>query len=130
MPRTCASWQRRDGSAITGILILPAALWQWPEGYDPAQLLVELESRLDEWAAEVRARFLKLTGGTRLARQAVGVRVVALATAGWNAAALTTTSAVLKPPDESRLRASDAWTGADEVASRILASLRVGGVRR
>lgn len=101
------------------------AIWQWPEGYDPTQLLVELESRLDDWADEVRARFLELTGGTRLARQAVGVRVIALATAGWNVEALTTTSAVLKPPGESRLKVSDAWAGADEVASRILVSLKV-----
>lgn len=101
------------------------ASWQWPEGYDPAQLLVELEARLDEWAREVRARFLELSGGTRLARQAVGVRAVALATAGWNAPTLGTTAAVLNPPDGPRPRASEAWAGADQVASGIIASLRV-----
>lgn len=101
------------------------ATWQWPQGYEPVQLMLDLENRLDHWATEVRGRFLELTGGSQLARNAVGLRAVALATAGWNATALGTTSAVLNPPDQPRFRASDAWAGADDVASRILASLKV-----
>jgi hypothetical protein len=101
------------------------AMWQWPEGYDPSQLMLGLESRLDEWAAEVRGQFLDLTGGTQLPRYAVGVRAVALVTTGWDAAGRRTTSAVLSPSNESRLAATDAWAGTDEVASRILASLNV-----
>ena len=101
------------------------ATWQWPEGYEPAQLMVELECRLDGWASEVKARFLELTGGSRLARQAIGVRAVALATAGWSAAKLGTAAAVLNPPDDSRPRASEAWAAADQVASGVIASLRV-----
>ena len=59
--------------------------WQWPEGYDPAELLVELETRLDQWAALVRERLLALIGGSTLAQQAIGIRAIALATAGRKA---------------------------------------------
>jgi hypothetical protein len=100
------------------------ASWKWP-GYDPAQLMVELESRLDRWACVVRTRFLELTGGTGLARQAVGVRAVALVALGRSPSGLETTAAVLNPPAENPPRASEAWAGVDEVASRISVSLRV-----
>jgi hypothetical protein len=101
------------------------ATWQWPEGYDPAQLMVELESRLDSWAADVRSRFLELTGGTRLARYAVGVRAVALVASGRSLSDLEKTAAVLNPRAEDVPAASEAWAGVDAVASRIIAALRV-----
>lgn len=101
------------------------AKWQWPEGYDPAQLMVELESRLDSWASEVRSRFIEFTGGPRLARHAVGLRAVALAASGRSPSSLDTTASVLRPQAENVPRASEAWAGVDEVASRIVAALKV-----
>jgi hypothetical protein len=101
------------------------AKWQWPEGYDPAQLMVELEARLDSWAAEVRRRFIELTGGARLARQAVGVRCVALAAAGRRLSELRSTAAVLNPPIDTSLPASEAWASVDAVAANIASSLKV-----
>jgi hypothetical protein len=100
------------------------ATWQWPEGYDPVQLMVELESRLDRWATQVRSRFLELTGGTRLARHAVGLRAVALAASGRRPSTLDTTASVLRSSAETIPGASEAWLAVDEVASRIVASLK------
>jgi hypothetical protein len=101
------------------------ATWQWPEGYDSVQLMVELENRLDRWANEVRSRFLELTGGIRLARHAVGLRAVALAASGRSPATLNTTASVLSPPAENVPRASETWAHVNEVASRVVASLKI-----
>ena len=100
------------------------ATWQWPEGYDPVQLMVELENRLDNWAIEVRNRFINLTGGTRPARQAVGLRAVALAASGRSPSSLDSTASVLRPEAGNVHRTSEAWAGVDEVASRILVSIK------
>ena len=100
------------------------ATWQWPEGYDPAQLMIELESRLDSWASKVRSRFIELTGGTRPARHAIGLRAAALAASGRSPASLDTTTSVLRPAAENIHRRSEAWAGVDEVASRIVASIK------
>jgi hypothetical protein len=100
------------------------ATWQWPEGYDPAQLMVELESRLDCWATEVRSRFIELTGGNRLAQNAIGVRAVALVASGRRPSVLQTTAGVLSPPAEDPPAASEAWTNVHEVAARIVATLK------
>lgn len=71
------------------------AKWEWPEGYDPGQLMLDLETRLDEWATEVRNRFLAHTGGIRLAQAAVGLRAVALAASGNDVRAINSTASVL-----------------------------------
>lgn len=99
--------------------------WQWPPGYNPAELMVELETRLDEWASSVRERVLDTTGGSRLARQAIGVRAVALATAGVDAASLSTAAGVLGADIKSRLPAVDVWRAADAVAASAVAALKV-----
>lgn len=99
--------------------------WQWPEGYDPAELLVELETRLDEWAAIVRERMLTLIGGSALAQQAMGVRAVALAAAGGKVAADATAADVLEGVASGNVRASQEWQAVDEAAATIIANLRV-----
>lgn len=101
------------------------AQFEWPQGYDPAQLAVRLEARLDQWAAEVRAGFLRLTGGSRLAQQAVGLRAIALAASGRRLADLATTAAVLRPPVDHIPRGSSAWSEVGAVAASIIATLRV-----
>lgn len=94
--------------------------WQWPEGYDPQQLMVELECRLDHWAAEVRRAFLKLTGGSQLARYAVGIRAVALAAIGQPLAGVQTVSTVLPAPPHDVVSPSPAWQGVDNAAWQII----------
>jgi hypothetical protein len=99
------------------------AKWLWPQGYEPDQLMVDLEARLDGWAAHVRGRFLAETGGSRLAQQAVGLRAVALAASGHGVPA--TTASVLSEQVESSLSPSGTWGSVDETAARILSRIRV-----
>ncbi|WP_139812357.1 hypothetical protein [Prescottella equi] len=101
------------------------AKWQWPEGYDPAELMVELETRLDQWATVVRERVLEVTGGSTLAQQVVGIRAVALATAGHDATAIDTAARVLALNAGSSVPASRQWERADEAAAAVISSLRV-----
>ncbi|WP_210651542.1 hypothetical protein [Nocardioides sp. SYSU D00065] len=101
------------------------AKWLWPEGFDPGQLMVELECRLDQWARDVKTQFIESTGGVRLARQAVGLRAVALAAAGGSHAVLATSSSVVNAVGEQRPRPSEAWLSADQAAAEILSTLRV-----
>ncbi len=116
---TAARWFRDHGHFD------PArAKWQWPEGYDPAQLMVELESRLDRWATDVRNSFIELTGGSRPARHAVGLRAVALAASGQSRSSLDTTTSVLSTPVGNVPGASEVWAAVDQVASRIVASIK------
>lgn len=99
-------------------------VWQWPEGYDPGQLMIDLEDRLDSWAAEVRSRFLEITGGSRLACQALGLRAVALAAIGQPLSSVETVSAALAPPSQLPGTASAAWQGVDAIASQIVRNLK------
>jgi hypothetical protein len=101
------------------------AKWLWPEGFEPGQLMVELECRLDGWARDVKARFIEGTGGVRLARQAVGLRAVALAAVGGSPAVLATSSSVINAVGEKRPRPSEAWLSADQAAVEVLSTLRV-----
>lgn len=115
-----ARWFRDHGHFDTS-----KAKWQWPVGYDPAALFVELETRLDQWAAIVRERMLTLTGGSTLAQQAIGVRAVALATAGYNVDTLTTAAGVLEPARSVSVRSGQAWLEADAAAAAVISSLKV-----
>jgi hypothetical protein len=99
--------------------------WKWPEGYDPAELLVELETRLDQWADIVRERMLTLVGGSTLAQQAIGIRAVALAVAGGEIDTTATAANVLNGADGAHVPASPDWKAADEAAKTIIATLRV-----
>lgn len=98
--------------------------WQWPEGYEPDQLLLELENRLDLWAVQVRAKFLELTGGSRLARHALVLRALTLAATGHQVSATATTSDILRAQGAGKLPPSDAWQRVDQVASSIWRSLK------
>ena len=100
------------------------ARWQWPEGYDPGELMIELEDRLDLWAAEVRERLLKVTGGSLLARQAVGLRALALAAIGLPLREIKTASQVLASPARTPGTASAEWHGVDSAAFQILGNLK------
>jgi hypothetical protein len=97
--------------------------WQWPEGYEPAELLVELETRLDQWATTVRERMLAQIGGSNLAQQAIGIRAVALATAGRDVDASATAADVLGALSGNG-RASQQWQAAEAVAESVISSLR------
>ncbi|WP_342660846.1 hypothetical protein [Rhodococcus ruber] len=103
-----------------GHFIPAKGTWEWPEGYDPAQLMIALEVRLDDWAAQVRERFLNETGGSEIARRAIGLRALALAASGHNPYTLTSTSSVLEADSRAVGTASEAWRGVDEVAKRVL----------
>ena len=89
--------------------------WQWPQGYDPGQLMVELETRLDEWAGVVRDRFLDQTGGIRMAQRAIGLRALALSASGQDVATLATTSSVLAAPSSRPNMPSASWATVDKL---------------
>ena len=97
---------------------------EWPQGYDPAQLAVQLEARLDKWAAEVRTAFLSLTGGSRIAEQAVGLRAIALAASGRKPDDIATTTAVLRHPVDHPATASSAWAEVDDLALSVIATIK------
>ena len=99
------------------------AKWLWPEGYDPGQLMLELEDRLDSWASDVRARLLELTGGSHLARQAVGMRALALAASGQSISEISTVPDALLMPSRHVKAASPAWQAVDLAASKIVRNL-------
>ena len=95
--------------------------WPWPTGLDPQQLLLELENALDTWAAQVRKRFLEVSGGAEVARNALGLRALALAAVGHDFAALTSTSAVLSAPNERIGLPGAAWAAVESAAQAALA---------
>lgn len=99
-------------------------VWQWPEGYDPVQLMVELEVRLDSWADEVRRRFLEDTGGSRLACQALGIRAIALAAIGQSLNSIQDVATVLAEPPPVLVGPSAAWQRVDAIASQVVRNLR------
>lgn len=101
------------------------AKWQWPHGYDPGQLMVEMETRLDEWAGVVRSRFIAQTGGIRLAQSAIGIYALALAASGQDPHTLKSTASVLATPSASPNMPSTHWAAVDEIATRIISSLPV-----
>ncbi len=113
-----ARWLRDHGHFNPEI-----AKWPWPDGYEPAQLMVELEARLDLWASCVRERFLEATGGSRLAQFAVGLAALCLSARGEKLEAGGDLTVVLQQRTGDRLIPSESWQQVDEVAARILSSL-------
>ncbi|MCP9274059.1 ATP-binding protein [Mycolicibacterium arenosum] len=101
------------------------AKWQWPQGSDPGELMVELEARLDEWANIVRTQFLQRSGGSRLAQDAVGIRAVALAASGRRIDTIAGAAPVLAKPAEAPKLPSAHWAEAHTTAERIIHSLSV-----
>jgi hypothetical protein len=98
--------------------------WLWPEGYEPAQLMLELENRLDSWASQVRNRFLEFTGGSKLAGQALLLRGLTLAATGHVVSPTATASDVLGAQATGALPPSDTWQRVEQVASDIKLSLK------
>lgn len=94
--------------------------WPWPTGYEPQQLMIELETQLDTWAAEVRDRFLTVSGGSAVARNALVVRALALAAIGHDLATLASTGAVLDAPNAPVARPSAVWNTVEGEALKAL----------
>ncbi|MGW6442600.1 AAA family ATPase [Lentzea sp. NPDC055074] len=98
------------------------SMWEWPSGYDPVDLMLTLEHRLEQWAAEVRTRFLRSTGGRNVARAAVTVRAAALLALGVAPGKLKNINDILN----GRIKQSgpvDGWEGVDRVAREVLDSV-------
>ncbi len=102
-----------------------AGLWPWPEGYEPAVLMVALEARLDQWAAQVQSGFLDKTGGSRLAEDALGIRAALLVASGFDPGSLDTATDVLSASVPTGGAASDPWEKVDGEALKFLSSLVV-----
>lgn len=98
--------------------------WQWPTGYDPVDLMLSLEVRLDAWASVVRERLLNEAGGSRIAQLAVGVRAVALAVSGQDISQLGSATDVLRSPTMGGVPASQPWLAADAAALRAVSALK------
>lgn len=116
---TAARWFREHGHFNPS-----SGLWPWPGNYDPARLLVALETQLDAWAREVRERFLDVTGGSILAQRAVGIRALALAAIGRRPADIASTMTVLNCPTDSLMIPSGAWEPVESMARRALTSVK------
>lgn len=94
--------------------------WPWPVGRDAQELMVELETQLDTWAATVRRRFLETCGGSAVAGDAVGLRAVALLAVGHDARALCSTDRVLNCDSRPVGSVSDAWADVQSAANQAL----------
>ncbi|UBV16878.1 ATP-binding protein [Mycolicibacterium fortuitum] len=102
---------------------LERAKWQWPQGYRPERLMLALDVRLDEWANNVRDRFLAQTGGIRLAESAVGLYAIALAASGRDVKTINSTVGVLEARSSRPKMPSAMWSAVDDAATRIVSSL-------
>ncbi|WHT23260.1 ATP-binding protein [Crossiella sp. CA-258035] len=91
--------------------------WDWPRGLEPHDLMLSLETRLDDWAEQVRAGFLAKVRVKELARAAVGVRAIALMCCGEDPRNLTTLRDALA--EAVTLDIADGWEDA-AVAARAL----------
>lgn len=97
-------------------------MWPWPPGYEPDDLMLTLEYRLDQWADEVRRRFVRAVGGRAVARAAVGLRAVVLLALGTPPDKLRTLNDVLNAkPRQAEL--TETWASVDTVARDVLAAL-------
>jgi hypothetical protein len=68
---------------------------------------------------------LTLIGGSTLAQHAIGIRAIALATAGPTVAPIATAADVLEGVPSANVRASQEWQAADNAAASVISSLRV-----
>lgn len=97
-----------------------AGAWPWPEGYDPVELMLTLEHRLEEWADTVRQAFRSRVRGRGLAGAAVGTRAVALLAAGISSDRLRHVDDALTVELSTTAPSVPAWVGADRVAREVL----------
>ncbi|MBD2893499.1 hypothetical protein amrb99_24200 [Actinomadura sp. RB99] len=95
-------------------------VWPWPEGYNPFDLMVGLECRLDDWADQVRTAFIERVRGRGLARAAVGARAVALIAAGLSPASVQRVDDVMTAGAPASTPATPSWAAADRAARDIL----------
>jgi hypothetical protein len=96
--------------------------WRWPEGYEPAVLMLALEHRLDQWAGEVRERYVRAVGGRNVARVAIGVRAVVLLALGTSPEKLRTVNDVLQAKPRT-VEDVDVWAAVNNVAREVLVSI-------
>lgn len=114
-----ARWFHKHGSFETS-----SSEWEWPDGYNAADLMIELETRLDSWASEVRTQFLNKTGGSRTACHALGIRAIALAAAGHDGLAIHSAADVLSAESLPRGEPSAAWANVAAGARNVLKTLK------
>jgi hypothetical protein len=104
--------------------------WAWPAGYEPVDLMVSLECRLESWAETVRRSYRERVRGRGLARAALGVQAAALLATGAAPSSVSQVGAVLSMAGGPAGRSTPAWVSVDRVAagvlSRQLARERVG----
>lgn len=86
--------------------------WDW-QGYSVDDVMVAVESQLDEWAEAVRSRFHADVRGRGIARAALGVNAIALLAFGVPAESLATVNDVLRPPSAPRGPTIDDWPDAE-----------------
>jgi hypothetical protein len=94
--------------------------WDWPAGFKPEDLMVELEAMLDNWASAAKAKFLEASGGQKLAGDAVGLRAVALAALGHDVDRLRSTGDVLTAGATTVGTPSEQWAKVQEAAEQAL----------
>jgi hypothetical protein len=116
-----ARWFRDHGHFVPSL-----GKWPWPEGYEPDQLLLELECHLDRWAGQVRDKFLEVSGGSKLASQAIVLRAVALAAAGQEISPSASAAEILRARSAGGLPPSEVWQPVELAASEIARTLKAG----
>ncbi|WP_035306258.1 ATP-binding protein [Actinokineospora inagensis] len=92
--------------------------WEWPTSYTTLDLMVSLETRLDEWAETVRTGFLAKVRVKDLARAALGVHAVALLCTGTDPRDLRTVRAALANPVAVNI--ANAWADVANLARSVL----------
>jgi hypothetical protein len=95
--------------------------WEWPAGYKPEELMLDLEVMLDAWAAAAKAKFLDVSGGRVPAADAVGLRAVALLAAGHRSEDLQSTGDVLGTAPIVVGQPSMSWGPVQRAAGQALA---------
>jgi hypothetical protein len=98
---------------------LERAEWPLPPGYDPVDLMISLENRLDEWAEAVRKGFMARRNVRRLARAAVSSRAIALVCTGTAVEDVLTVYDTLSPTPAG-VEATSSWMAVDQEARALL----------
>ncbi|MGH4027277.1 MAG: hypothetical protein ACRDRV_22130 [Pseudonocardiaceae bacterium] len=97
-----------------------AGWWPWPEGYDPVELMLSLECRLEQWADTVRRAFRDRVRGRTLARAALGTRAVALLVTGLSPEQVGDVGEVLSAGPRSLVPSTPGWADAHQAAQDVL----------
>jgi hypothetical protein len=95
-------------------------LWEWPSRYTPADLMVKLETWLDQRADEVRRAFLDRVRGRDVARAAVGIRAIALLATAASPNQIRTLDDVLSGVPASAASSIPGWSTAVATAQHVL----------